>query len=61
MIVITAFIWMIWRMRNHNRFQDPIVIPFTIFQIKELVDMTENKFKKHTRNHCANKLNLSVS
>jgi len=37
-------------MRTHNRFQDPIVFPYVIFQIKELVRMTENKPKKHMSN-----------
>jgi len=37
-------------MRNHSRFQDPIVFPFVIFQIKELVHMDKNKFKKHMSN-----------
>jgi len=46
MVVITIVIWMIWRMRNHSRFQDPIAFPYTIFQIKELACMVWNKFKK---------------
>jgi len=26
-------IWMIWRIRTHNRFQDPNVIPFVFFKL----------------------------
>jgi len=43
-IDITTIIWMI------RRFKDPIRFLYAIFQIKELVHMAENKFKKHMRN-----------
>jgi len=36
--------------KNHSRFQDPIVIPFFTFHIKECVCMTRNKSKKHISN-----------
>jgi len=28
---ITVVIWMIWRMENHSRFQNPIVFSYAIF------------------------------
>jgi len=34
-------------MKSYSRFQDPIAFSFAIFQIKELVRMTQNKSKKH--------------
>jgi len=42
---------MILRMKNHGRFQDSIVFPPVIFQIKELVHITENKSNKHMSNN----------
>lgn len=40
-------IWIIWRIKKHNRFHVPIAFSLVIFQIIELVHMIENKFKKH--------------
>jgi len=34
-------------MRKHTGFYDLVAFPSTIFQIKELVCITENKSKKH--------------
>lgn len=46
-VVITAIIYTIWRMGNHCRFQVSIAFTFVVFQIKELVNTTGNKYKKH--------------
>lgn len=47
MIIITIVIWMISIIKYDNRFQDSF---YTIFQIKELMCIVENKFKKHMNN-----------
>lgn len=44
MTIITIVIWMISTIKYDNRFQDSF---YTIFQIKELMCIVENKFKKH--------------
>jgi len=49
-IVITMIIWMIYRMRNYIRFEDPIKFSSPTFQISELVRMVVNKYKKHMSN-----------
>jgi len=47
---ITYSIWMIWRMRNHARFQENISICLDIQIVKGLIKMMANSSRKHMHN-----------
>ena len=51
---ITYSVWMIWRMRNHVRFQENISICSAIQSVKGFIKMTGNSSKKYMLNDIVN-------
>jgi len=47
---VTYSIWMLWRMRNHARFQEKISICSAIYTVKGFITMTGNSSSKHMSN-----------